>query len=200
MDQHEIDVRNMDAKLENRTKRIMRLETLLRDNGKGETELKAEIAKLKADNRSLKVCPCKGGTDMQSEYNELLSKSRTKGLREKDARDTPPPGPRSVAISAAATTTSTNASPSQGSSSPGADKRWLLRFQELETRLKAEQEGRALDQKGAKLRLDEVRKENAELKSEIIKEKDGMSAGSMTTSVKSSKENLKGREAGNGSA
>ena len=137
---------------------------------------------------------------MQSEYNELLSKSRTKGFREKDTRDTPPPGPRSVAISAAATTTSTNASPSQGSSPPGADKRWLLRFQELETRLKAEQEGRALDQKGAKLRLDEVRKENAELKSEITKEKDGTSAGSMTTSVKSSKENLKGREAGNGSA
>lgn len=200
LDLHKIDVRNIDTKLENRTKRIIRLETLLRDSGKGETELKAEIAKLKADNRSLKVCLCKEVTDKQSEYNELLSKSRTKGLREKDTRDTPSPGPRTVAISAAATTTNTNASPSQGSSTPGTDKRWLLRFQELETRLKAEQEGRALDQKGAKLRLDEVRKENAELKSEIIKEKDGMSVGSMTTSVKSSKENLKGREAGNGSA
>jgi hypothetical protein len=52
--------RNIDAKLENRTKRILRLETLLRDGGKGDTELKAEIARLKADNRSLKVYPCRG--------------------------------------------------------------------------------------------------------------------------------------------
>jgi hypothetical protein len=44
--------------MENRTKRILRLETLLRDSGKGDTELKAEIAKLKAENRSLKVFPC----------------------------------------------------------------------------------------------------------------------------------------------
>ena len=33
----------------------MKLETLLRDSGKGDTDLKAEIAKLKAENRSLKV-------------------------------------------------------------------------------------------------------------------------------------------------
>lgn len=176
------------------------METLLRDSGKGETELKAEIAKIKADNRSLKVCLCKGVANKQSEYNELLSKSRTKGLRAKDTGDVHSPGPRAIATSAATTATSTNASPSQGSNTPGTDKRWLLRFQELETRLKAEQEGRALDQKGAKLRLDEVRKENAELKGEIGKDKDGMSVGSMSASVKSSKENLKGREPGNGSA
>jgi hypothetical protein len=185
--------------MENRTKRILRLETLLRDSGKGDTELKAEIAKLKAENRSLKVFPCQGITYEQSEYNELLSKSRTKGLREKENRDTPSPGPRTVpTVSSAAAATSTTSSPSQGTNGPGTDKRWLLRFQELETRLKAEQEGRALDQKGAKIRLDEVRKENAELKSEIVKDKE--SVGSMSGSVKSSKENLKGREAGNGSA
>ena len=51
----ELTSRNMDARLENRTKRIVRLETLLRDTGKGDTELKAEVAKLKAENRSLKV-------------------------------------------------------------------------------------------------------------------------------------------------
>jgi uncharacterized membrane protein len=49
--------------------------------------------------------------------------------------------------------------------------------------LKAEQEGRALDQKGAKIRLDEVRKENAELKSEI-KEKEATSVGSSSGSIK----------------
>jgi uncharacterized membrane protein len=53
----------------------------------------------------------------------------------------------------------------------------------LETRLKAEQEGRALDQKGAKIRLDEVRKENADLKSEI-KDKEGTSVGSSNGSAK----------------
>jgi hypothetical protein len=49
------DIRNIDAKLENRTKRILRLEALLRDSGKGDIELKAELAKVKAENRSLKV-------------------------------------------------------------------------------------------------------------------------------------------------
>ena len=39
----------------------MRLETLLRDSGKGDTELKAELAKLKAENRSLKVQLSKAG-------------------------------------------------------------------------------------------------------------------------------------------
>ena len=48
-------LRNIEAKLENRTKRILRLETLLRDSGKGEIEIKAELAKYKAENRSLKV-------------------------------------------------------------------------------------------------------------------------------------------------
>ena len=41
--------------MENRTKRITRLESLLRDSGKGETELKAELAKVKAEYRSLRV-------------------------------------------------------------------------------------------------------------------------------------------------
>jgi uncharacterized membrane protein len=59
----------------------------------------------------------------------------------------------------------------------------------LETRLKAEQEGRALDQKGAKIRLDEVRKENAELRNEI-KEKEVGSAGSSSGSSKVSREKL----------
>jgi hypothetical protein len=49
------DSRNLDTKLENRTKRIIRLESLVRDSGKGDIELKAELAKLKAENRSLKV-------------------------------------------------------------------------------------------------------------------------------------------------
>ena len=57
----------------------------------------------------------------------------------------------------------------------------------METRLKAEQEGRALDQKGAKIRLDEVRKENAELRNEI-KEKEGTSGGSSSGSIQFPKE------------
>jgi Micro-tubular organiser Mto1 C-term Mto2-binding region len=109
-------------------------------------------------------------------------------LRDRENRDTPSPARNIEGNSRAGSNTAT---PSQSSgTSPGADKRWLLRFQELETRLKAEQEGRALDQKGAKLRLDEVRKENAELKNEIIKEKEGSVAGSSTLSTRLSKEKV----------
>jgi uncharacterized membrane protein len=55
--------------------------------------------------------------------------------------------------------------------------------------LKAEQEGRALDQKGAKIRLDEVRKENAELRIEI-KEKETTSGGSSSGSIKLTRDQL----------
>ena len=161
----------------------MRLETLIRDSGKSDTELKAELAKLKAENRSLKVKHTSTMTDVQSEYNEILSKSRSRVLRDRENRDTPSPTRTAVTNStAAATSTTANASPAQASpASPSMDKRWLLRFQELETRLKAEQEGRALDQKGAKIRLDEVRKENAELRSEI---KGATSGGSSSGSIR----------------
>jgi hypothetical protein len=122
-------------------------------------------------------------TDEQSEYNEVLSKSRSRILRDRESRDAP--SPRTVITNSnPAAATSTNASPLQAS--PGNvsnDKRWLLRFQELETRLKAEQEGRALDQKGAKIRLDEVRKENADLRNEI-REKDVTSQTSSSGSIK----------------
>ena len=161
----------------------MRLETLIRDSGKGETELKAELAKLKAENRSLKVNHMSTMTDDQSEYNEILSKSRSRVLPDRENRDTPSPTRTAVGNSAAAATSTTaNASPAQASpGSPSMEKRWLLRFQELETRLKAEQEGRALDQKGAKIRLDEVRKENAELRNEI---KGATSGGSSSGSIR----------------
>jgi Micro-tubular organiser Mto1 C-term Mto2-binding region len=108
-------------------------------------------------------------------------------LRDRESRETPSPSRTAVTHSSGAATTSTNASPSQASpGNPSNEKRWLLRFQELENRLKAEQEGRALDQKGAKIRLDEVRKENAELRNEI-KEKEG-SGGSSSGSIQMSKE------------
>ena len=161
----------------------MRLEALIRDSGKGDNELKAELAKLKAENRSLKVNHFSTVTDEQSEYNEILSKSRSRALRDRENRDTPSPTRTAVTNStAAATSTTAAASPAQAS--PGnssMDKRWLLRFQELEHRLKAEQEGRALDQKGAKIRLDEVRKENAELRNEM---KGATSGGSSSGSIR----------------
>jgi len=49
--------------------------------------------------------------------------------------------------------------------------------------------GRALDQKGAKIRLDEVRKENAELRIEI-KEKEATSGGSSSGSIKLTRDQL----------
>jgi hypothetical protein len=184
-----INFRNIDSKLENRTKRIQRLEALVRDSGKGDIELKAEIAKLKSENRALKVLTYCNRTDKQSEYSEILSKSRARSVRDRENRDTPSPSRNVVGTPSApasnATATSSQSTPTNGS----AEKRWLLRFQELETRLKAEQEGRALDQKGAKLRLDEVRKENAELKNEIKeKEREGSTVGSSSGSAKLSKE------------
>lgn len=169
--------------MENRTKRILRLETLLRDSGKGESDIKAELAKYKAENRSLKVPSRPLFLLMrQSEYNELLSKSRSRALKARENRDTPSP------VRSLLPTTS-SASPAQSTSgSSSHDKRWLLRFQELEQRLKAEQEGRALDQKGAKLRLDEVRKENADLRNEIKENKAMSGGGSSSGGAQTSRE------------
>lgn len=176
--------------MDNRTKRIIRLETLLRDSGKGDNELRVELAKVKAEYRSLKVRVFLETTNVQGEYSELLSKSR-KGVR--DGREAASPTHRNVVTNSSAVAAGANASPSQSSlSNSSLEKRWLLRFQELETRLKAEQEGRALDQKSAKIRLDEVRKENAELRNEISgKEKEEVSAGSSGPSTKSSKDKMR---------
>jgi len=110
--------------------------------------------------------------------DEILSKSRSRALRDRENRDTPSPT-RTTVINSTATATNTTATASPGN--PSLENRWLLRFQELEHRLKAEQEGRALDQKGAKIRLDEVRKENAELRNEI---KGATSGGSSSGSIK----------------
>jgi hypothetical protein len=108
-------------------------------------------------------------------------------LHERQNRETPSPS-RRTPVNDSSSSPKTNATPSQASSEN--EKRWFLRFQELETRLKAEQEGRALDQKGAKLRLDEVRKENAELRNEI-KEKEAASVGSSSGSTKSVNEHVR---------
>jgi hypothetical protein len=105
-------------------------------------------------------------SNVQSEYQEMLSKSRARQIKDQSPHETRSPSTRTAPSNSS--TSSLNNTPSQPSTTnPSTEKRWLLRFQELETRLKAEQEGRALDQKGAKLRLDEFRKENEELRNEI---------------------------------
>jgi len=52
-----------------------------------------------------------------------------------------------------------------------SEQRWLHRLKELERRLKAEREARLLDRKGARLRLEEGRLENEELRQMLEQEK-----------------------------
>lgn len=52
-----------------------------------------------------------------------------------------------------------------------SEQRWVHRLKELERRLKAEREGRLLDRKGARQRLEEGRAENAELRGMLEREK-----------------------------
>lgn len=123
----------------------------------------------------------------------MLSKSRARVVRDRDTRETPSHSQRSpIAKTNAVATSTTDASPQAAPGNPGVDKRWLLRFQELESRLKSEQEGRALDQKGAKIRLEEVRRENAELRNEIKEKRPSSAAPSSGSTKASNDENREG--------
>ncbi len=174
------EYQNLEHTLDMRTKKLDRLETVVKTGGVGSIDSKVEISKLRESNRLLK-----------EELARLRNvESRSKRLEHSFEPHSPAPsvptGPRSQTTdrtstltrhhSASAVETLERVSSSGSSLRPGStngsldeagEQRWIFRLRELERRLKAEREARLLDRSGARKRLEEGERRNEELKAEL---------------------------------
>ncbi|OBT82346.1 hypothetical protein VE02_08801 [Pseudogymnoascus sp. 03VT05] len=182
------DFSSLENTLEARTKKLDRLEGLVRSASmNSSTDQRAEIVRLQDMNRLLRV-------DIQA----LRAATPRKGVYEVIEPGSPAPsvptGPRTKALTrhqavAASNAASANSAaaaemPERAGSSAGSTRGstragggaagggedsewWVFRLKELERRLKAEREARLLDRSGARKRLEEGERRNEELRAEV---------------------------------
>ncbi|ELR08275.1 orf1 [Pseudogymnoascus destructans] len=178
------DFSSLENTLEARTKKLDRLEGLVRSASmNSSTDQRAEIVRLQDMNRLLRV-------DIQA----LRSATPRKGVYEVIEPGSPAPsiptGPRTKALTRHQATAAANYAnaaaaevPERAGSSAGSTRGsgsragapeggedlewWVFRLKELERRLKAEREARLLDRSEARKRLEEAERRNEELKAEV---------------------------------
>lgn len=187
--------------LESRTRRLERLENLIRGGIGEQSGMRTEVAKLRTENRLLKAeinvmkneqvaaqqtSPLhRSKTVTSSSSNTIVAstpterKQRHRHHREKDGDS------KSDALNerqetalvaphtpgAMARTASTASVPVSTDSTDVSEKRWILRLRELEKRLKAEREARLLDRSAAKKKVEEARGQREEMKAELERER-----------------------------
>jgi chromosome segregation ATPase len=192
----------LESNLENRTKRLERLETITRsgipsmvDNGQ------AEIAKLRESNRILKteVSTLRAAADVRAgaytdqapspsvltgPRSKMSDRSRTSTLSRHQSTSAVETLERAIK-SRGGTSSGRAEDKTMGSISPNSrdedyrpDLRWQVRLQELEYKLKAEREARKLDRSSARQRLEEKDRENAELAAQVQRERSRVRDGS----------------------
>lgn len=177
------EFQNLEHNLDLRTKKLDRLEAIIKTGGTGSMDSKAEMQKLIDANRLLKE-------QLASLRNV---DTRTKRLEPSFDPGSPSPsvptGPRSLnndrtsTLTRHSTAVDTLERPFSSASSlkprssnstsndEASEQRWIFRLRELERRLKAEREARLLDRNGAKKRLEEGERRNEELKAELERER-----------------------------
>ncbi|KAK6359656.1 Anucleate primary sterigmata protein B [Orbilia brochopaga] len=153
--------------LETRTRRLERLEAMVRDGVGEQSSMRNEITKLKTENRLLKA-----------ELNVVRLQPSKLPIRaggsSTGSRDSLVPVDTSIARASPEVPADTNINNTIASLDDVTDeneRRWILRLRELEKRLKAEREARLLDRTGAKQRLEEARSEREQLKKELERER-----------------------------
>lgn len=181
------EYQSLEHSLEMRTKKLDRLETVVKSGVPG-GDNKAELVKLRDANRMLKE-------QLASARNvDNRSRGRMSPTESPSPSPTVPTGPRNKTIERTSTLTrhhSTSAVEtleravssstvnksssipvaSGGSLDEAGEQRWIFRLRELERRLKAEREARLLDRNGARKRLEEGERRNEELKAELERNK-----------------------------
>ncbi|KAI5790612.1 hypothetical protein DFH27DRAFT_486006, partial [Peziza echinospora] len=187
------DYQVIESALDSRTRRLERLESLVRgglgNNGANEAA-RAEVARLRGESKALRIevaglKKMKEAIASQNAKAAAAQKAAAAAGKDKNANSlavSPPPPPTTTLPhtntdtgdraadgttdpAAAAAATEENPTPSD------AEKRWILRLRELEKRLKAEREARLLDRSGAKKRLEEAKGEKEELRMELERER-----------------------------
>ncbi|OBT47981.1 hypothetical protein VE00_01680 [Pseudogymnoascus sp. WSF 3629] len=182
------DFSSLENTLEARTKKLDRLEGLVRSASmNSSTDQRAEIVRLQDMNRLLRVdiAALRAATPRKGVYEVLEPGSPAPSI---------PTGPRTKALTrhqavaasnAAASSNAATAAevPERAGSSAGSTRGvsssraggaggedsewWVFRLKELERRLKAEREARLLDRSGARKRLEEGERRNEELRAEV---------------------------------
>lgn len=181
------DFSSLENTLEARTKKLDRLEGLVRSASmNSSTDQRAEIVRLQDMNRLLRVdiAALRAATPRKGVYEVIEPGSPAPSI---------PTGPRTKALTrhqavAANNAASANAAatadvPERAGSSAGSTRGvsssraggaggedsewWVFRLKELERRLKAEREARLLDRSGARKRLEEGERRNEELRAEV---------------------------------
>jgi hypothetical protein len=169
------DYQALESSLEQRTKKLERLEALVKSTSlSSSSDQRAEIVRLQDLNRLLRVdlAALRSATPRKPHYEVIEPGSPAPSI---------PTGPRTKALtrhqtqSSVGTTAETSvperASTSAGGSGGEADQWWVFRLKELERRLKAEREARLLDRSGARKRLEEGERRNEELRLELERER-----------------------------
>ncbi|KAG5513593.1 hypothetical protein PMAC_001025 [Pneumocystis sp. 'macacae'] len=126
--------------LENRTKRISRLENFLKQNISNQVIFKEQITNLKIENHEIK----------SKLHKNIKNNQKIQPL-----------------ASSQETIISTKSDLIENTQNSIKNKKWILRLKELENRLKAEREARIRDRKGAQERLANFQHENEELREEL---------------------------------
>ncbi|EPS44741.1 hypothetical protein H072_1244 [Dactylellina haptotyla CBS 200.50] len=156
--------------LETRTRRLERLEAMVRDGVGEQSSMRNEITKLKTENRLLKaelnvvrLQPSK--LPLRSGVASVASRDSLTAADNSVVRASPDPAPDTNTLAINNTIASLDDVTDEN------ERRWILRLRELEKRLKAEREARLLDRTGAKQRLEEARNEREALKKELERER-----------------------------
>lgn len=187
--------------LESRTRRLERLENLVRGGIGEQSGMRTEVAKLRTENRLLKaelnvmkneqaaaqqtsplhrsktVASSSSNTIVASTPTERKHRHRHHREKDGDSKSDFLNEKQETALVAPLTpgimtrTASTASVPVSTDSTDVSEKRWILRLRELEKRLKAEREARLLDRSAAKKKVDEARGQREELKAELERER-----------------------------
>lgn len=159
----------LEANLDARTKKLDRLETMVRNSvasgSLGSSEMKTRMSRLEDAYRQLKVenTTLRTANDVRARAAQAGRDGRGSGSpspaihRGPGERDKGKPDNGSMGMDVARTTEANSSN----------DNRWLLRLRDMEYKLKMEREGRNQDRQAARQRLGGLESENKELRDRV---------------------------------
>jgi cell division protein FtsB len=172
----------VEQQLESRTRRLDRLESLVR-GGIGDTsQAKTDVAKLRAENRSLKTqiirlksdtATSSSGVGTNADGASSIAPTSTTSFTQHSLRRTQTAHTSSAqtAVARSDSAKSEKSGEGGGGGGGGGEKRWILRLRELEKRLKQEREARLLDRDMANRKILESKGQKDEIRKELEREK-----------------------------
>jgi hypothetical protein len=182
----------VESALESRTRRVERLEGLIRGNIGESSQSRAEVAKLRTENRLLKMeinvlraenasnptasngGPSNGGAAEPSSSHDAKQQPSITRCYTSASGSSQTNSKAEMSITRTESNQSIPKSSSgaaAASSSDGGEKRWIMRLRELEKRLKQEREARVLDRSMANQKIQQTWGEKEEIRKELERQR-----------------------------